>query len=192
MAFAPLVLALVGGGCAPRTDSPSPVPAAANVDEPARATNVWVTSEDGLLALRFSVLTPRVKGKESIHVAAEIRNVSQQKLTVLRPFGDWFTAKAISLRIWDDTRQLPYTGPYVTYVIGPHGFAVVGPGEVVEDKMEFSIGDFTGIAPAGRYTLRYDYSYAGHWDTHAAALNSGISNAWRGAISSREVEVFRK
>jgi hypothetical protein len=184
IALAPLLLTMVVGGCASRTNSPSPAPP--------RATNAWVTSDDGLLALRFSVLTPSVKGKESIHVAAELRNVSQQKLTVLRPFGDWFTAKAISMKIWDGKRQVPYTGPYVTYVIGARAFAVLGPGEVVEDKMELSFDNFTGIAPPGRYTLRYDYSYGGYWDETAAAGNSGISGAWRGTISSREVEVFRK
>ena len=184
IALAPLLLALVVGGCAPRTDSPS--------SAPAPAASAWVTSDDGLLALRLSVLTPRVGANEHIHVAAQLRNASQQKLTVLRPFGDWFTARAISMRIWDGERPIPYTGSWVTYVIGSSAFAVIGPGEVLEDKMELGIGYFAGIKPPGRYTLRYDYSYGGHWDETAAAGNSGISNAWRGTISSREVQVFRE
>ncbi len=184
MALAPLLLAMVVAGCAPRTDSPSLAPGPGG--------NTWVTSDDGLLALRLSVRTPLIKGKEDILVAAELRNVSQQKLTVLRPFGDWFTAKAISLKIWDGERQIPYTGAWVTYVIGSSAFALIGPGEVLEDQMELLIDNFTGITPPGRYTLRYDYSYNGHWDETAAAGNSGVSNAWRGTISSREVGVFRK
>ncbi len=95
------------------------------------------------------------------------------------------------MKIWVGEHQIRYTGPALSYVIGSAGFVVIGPGEVVEDKMEIT-GNFTGIERAGRYTLRYDYSYDGYWDATAAAANSGISNAWRGTISSREVEVFRK
>ena len=183
IALAPLLLTMVVGGCAPRTDSPSSAPGPAG--------NTWVTSDDGLLALRLSVMTPRVKAKEDILVAAELRNVSQQKLTVLRPFGDHYTARAVGMKIWDGARQFRYTGPALTYVIGSSAFAVIGPGEVVEDKMEIT-GNFAGIELPGRYTLRYDYSYDGYWDWTAAAGKSGISNAWRGTISSREVQVFRK
>ena len=189
--FAPLLLAMVVGGCAPRTESPSSAPAMGKADSPPPAANGWVTSDDGLLALRLSVLTPRVKAKENIHVAAQLRNVSQQKLTVLRPFGDHYEARAVGMKIWDGERPIRYTGPALTYVIGANAFAVIGPGEVVEDKMEIT-GNFTGIERPGRYTLRYDYSYDGYWDQTAAAGNSGISNAWRGTISSREVQVFRK
>lgn len=179
-----LLALLVVGGCASRTDSPPSVPTLAG--------NAWVTSDDGKLALRLSVLTPRVGANEHIHVAAQLRNVSQQNLTVLRPFGDWFTARSISMKIWDGERPIPYTGSWVSYVVGSMAFAVIGPGEVVEDKLELGIGQFAGIKPPGRYTLRYDYSYGGHWDQTAAAGNSGISNAWRGTISSREVGVFRE
>jgi hypothetical protein len=137
-------------------------------------------------------MAQRVRANEDIPVTAEIRNASEQKITVLRPSGDWFTAKALGMKIWDGESQIRYTGPAVTYVIGATAFAVVGPGEVVEDKLELTIDNFAGTKPPGRYTLRYDYSYDGHWDATAAAGKSGISNAWRGTISSREVQVFRK
>ncbi len=191
--FALLLLTMVVGGCAPRTESPSSAPAIAKRDSQSpRAGSLWVASDDGKLALRLSVLAQRVPANGTIQVAAEIRNASEQKITVLRPFGDWHTAKAVGMKIWDGERRIPYTGAAVTYVIGANAFAVVGPGEVVEDKLELTIDNFAGIKPPGRYTLRYDYSYDGYWDATAAAGKSGISNAWRGTISSREIQLFRK
>lgn len=154
--------------------------------------NFWVTSDDGLLALRLSAVSERAAASEDVEVVAQIRNASQQKLTILRPFGDWYAAKAIGMKIWDGERQIPYTGPAVTYVIGASAFAVIGPGEVVEDKLELTIDNFAGFERPGRYTLRYDYSYDGHWDATTAAGNSGIAGAWRGTITSREIQVVRK
>jgi hypothetical protein len=145
-----------------------------------------------MLALRLSVLTPRVKANQNIHVAAALRNASEQTLTVLRPFGDDYTARAVGMRIWDGARQIRYTGPILTCVIGSSAVAVIGPGEVVEDELELTLDNFAGIEQPGRYTLRYDYSYDGHWDSTAVARRSAISNAWRGTISSREVDVLRK
>ena len=192
-AFAALLLTMVVGGCGPSTESPSAAPAIVKPDaQPPLAENRWVTSDDGKLALRLSVMAQRVTANESIQVAAEIRNVSEEKITVLRPFGDWHTAKAVGMKIWDGERQIPYTGPAVTYVIGSSAFVVIGPGEVVEDKLELSINNFAGMKPPGQYTLRYDYSYNGYWDTTAAAGKSGIKDAWRGTISSREVQVIRE
>ena len=83
-------------------------------------------------------------------------------------------------------------GPSATYVIGADAFAVVGPGKVVQDKLELTADNFPGIAAPGRYLLRYDYSYDGYWDAAGAAGNSGISGAWRGTMSSREVQVLRE
>lgn len=151
----------------------------------------WVTSDDGLLALRLSAVSQCTEVSEDVQVVAQIRNASQRKLTILRPFGDWYAARAIGMKIWDGERQITYAGPAVSYVIGAKSFAVIGPGEVVEDKMELT-NNYAGFERPGRYTLRYDYSYDGYWDATAAAGNSGIAGAWRGTISSREIQVFRK
>lgn len=190
-AVSSLLLTMVIGGCGSPTESPSSAIAKPNSQSPV-AGNTWVTSDDGKLALRLSVMTPRVKANGIIQVAAEIRNASQQKITILRPFGDRYAASTPGMKMWDGERQIGYTGPAVTYVIGSSAFAVIGPGEVVEDKLELGIDNFAGMESPGRYTLRYDYSYDGYWDTTAAAGNSGIKDAWRGTISSREVQVFRE
>ena len=187
-----LVTTLVCGCDAP---GPSHSPPSANVEPVPSVPPVavqWVGSEDGLLALRLTVVSPRVARGENIQVVAQLRNAGPSPLTVLRPFGDWYDAHAVRMKIWDGQRRNQYIGPAWTYVIGASAFAVIGAGETVEDKLELNPHNFAGFNGPGTYTLRYDYSYSGYWDTTAAAGNSGISNIWRGAISSREVQVRRK
>jgi hypothetical protein len=192
-AFAPLLLTMIVGGCGPHRESLSSASADAKLDsQRPLAGKTWVTSDDGKLALRFSVIAQRVTANENIQVAAEIRNASQQKITVLRPFGDWYAAKAVGMKIRDGERQIRYTGPTPSYVIGSDAFEVIGPGDVVEDKLELTTDNFAGIEPPGRYSLQYDYSYNGQWDATAAAGKSGIRDAWRGTISSRAIHVIRE
>jgi len=96
------------------------------------------------------------------------------------------------MKIWDGKRKILYSGTTPGYELGAGAFAVLGPGEAVEDKLELTADNFTGIERPGRYTLRYDYSHDGGWDDAAAAGNSGIRNVWRGTIISREVQVVRE
>jgi hypothetical protein len=123
--LAPLLLTMVAGGCgSPPEDS------------------AWVASDDGMVALRLSAIAQRVGAGENIQVVAEIENRSPQKLTILRPFGDWYAAKAVGMKISHGNSQLRYAGPSATYVIGADAFAVVGPGEVVQDKLELTPDTF--------------------------------------------------
>jgi hypothetical protein len=188
--FSIIWLSLTLAGCGSPVASPPNRPPRLSNSEAQHGS--WVTSDDGLLALRLSVKSQQVASNESIHAVAAIRNLSQQPITALRPFGDWYAAKAIGMKIWDAKQQIRYTGAQATYVIGGNAFAVIAPGESIEDQMELSIDNFAGLESPGSYTLRFDYSYHGQWDTTAAAGGSGISNAWRGTIGSREVEILRK
>jgi hypothetical protein len=188
-----LLVTMLISGCDAPVEPASSAPAVAKPNSrPALAVNSWVTSNDGKLELRFSVISPRVKANESIQAVAEIRNASQQRITVLRPFGDWYSAEALGMKIWDGERQITYSGPTPGYVIGSDAFAVIGPGEIAKDRLELTTDNFAGTGPPGQYSLRYDYSYDGQWDDTAASGNSGISDAWRGTISSREIQVFRE
>ena len=186
-------LGLILAGCtSPAAMPPDQRATAVTESDLPKGETAWVTSDDGILALRLSAKSQQLAAGESIQVVATIRNLSQQKVTILRPFGDWYAAKAVGMKIWDAEHQIRYTGATVTYVIGADAFAVLAPDETIEDQLELTIDNFAGIETPGPYTLRFDYSYRGQWDATAAAGNSGISNAWRGTISSREVEILRK
>lgn len=152
----------------------------------------WVTSDDGSLALRLSVVSARVKADENLQVVAELRNTSQAKMTILRPFGDRYAAESAGIKIWDAKHKVRYTGPSLTYVVGADAFTSLAPGEVIKDTLEIPTDNFQDLAAAGDYVLRFDYSYNGHWDATAAKGERGISGAWRGCITSREVPFTRE
>jgi hypothetical protein len=182
-----LCVTLLWCGCGAAT------PAAVKPDQVAEPSAVqWVDSDDGLLALRLSAASRTVAAGSPIQITAQLRNTGETPITVLKPFGDWYAAAATGTKIWDAQRRIRYTGPAVTYVIGASAFAVLAPGEAIEDQIELANDNFAGMEAAGTYTLRYDYAYGGHWDAAAAAGESGIRGAWRGTIGSREIQVTRK
>ena len=147
----------------------------------------WVDSDDGSLALRLSVASLTVAAAAEIEITARIRNTSGRPITVLRPFGDRYQAVAGGIKIWNEKRRLRYTGETPDYDVLKDGFAVVAPGETIEDKIKVTAADFVGLGALGTYALRYDYSYSGDWDATA-----GVRGAWRGTLSSREIQITRK
>jgi hypothetical protein len=191
--FRLLVTAALLAGCAPSLPPPSPglADTAAGANE-AGAGIDWVTADGGTLELRFSVVSKHMPAGESLHVTAELRNTGPAPTWVLRPFGDWYAAQAVGMKIWDGRQKIRYTGPNAAYVIGSDAFILLKPGEVVHDTMELAVENFAGIERPGTYTLRYDYSYDGQWDTAAAAGNSGVRDPWRGAVASREARISRE
>ena len=150
------------------------------------ASQQWVDSDDGKLAMRLTS-SQTVTAGVSIKITAQIRNTGKAPITLLRPFGDWYDAKARGIKIWDDKRRIPYSGAKADYDVRSDGFAVVAPGAMIEDQIELTMHNFSGIEAPGTYSLRYDYSYDGGWDKTA-----GVRDAWRGKISSREVHVTRR
>lgn len=151
----------------------------------------WVDSDDEKLALRLSS-TQTVTDGASIRITVQIRNTGKAPITLLRPFGDWYDAKARGIKIWDNKRQIPYSGPTGDYDVRSDGFAIVAPGATIEDHIDLTMQDFAGIEAPGTYSFRYDYSYNGVWDKTAAVGKNGVRDAWRGNICSREVQVTRR
>jgi hypothetical protein len=197
MRFIKLVLAALSITtllCGCEAAAPSPMSAKADERSSKAPSNTvqWVESYDGMLALRLAVASQAVADGDAIKVTAQIRNTGQTPITVLRPFGDWYFAAAVGLKIWTDKRRIRYSGDTPGYEIGASAFAVVAPGAVIEDHIELTTHHFAGIEAKGTYHLRYDYSYDGRWDATAAVDGSDVSGVWRGTICSREVPVTRE
>lgn len=191
LAFMVLWMAIAASGCGPRSE-PSATPQALPESEPTRAAPAWVRSDDRAIAMRLSVGSPSVDANEHFQLIAEFRNDSLRPVTVLRPFGDWYLASAVGIKVWNADRRIDYSGPQMTYVIGADAFAVMAPGETIQGKIDMIAENYLGIDKQGTYMLRYDYQYDGRWDTTAAAGGSGIKDAWRGTIVSREVKINRE
>lgn len=160
------------------------------LDDPSSSGH-WVSADGGSLAMRLTVSSRTVKKGDSIQIAVQLRNTGEAPITVLRPFGDWYFAKAAGIKVWNNKQQIRYSGATPSYVIGANAFVVLAPGETIEDKNELSMDNFAGIEQPGTYSLRYDYSYDGRWDATAAAGEKSNAGAWRGTISSRELQVVR-
>lgn len=171
-------------------------PVAASADEPpghdASSDVQWIDADGRLLALRLSPASQTVAKGASIKITAQLRNTGTAPITVLRPFGDRYFAKAAGMKVWNHERRILYSGATPTYPLGPSAFAVIPAGATIEDHLELTTDDFAGIEEPGTYDLRYDYSYDGRGDSTAAAGESGIRGAWHGTISSREILVTRK
>ncbi|MFO0817991.1 MAG: hypothetical protein U1A77_08620 [Pirellulales bacterium] len=125
MTLGGLLLLLAADGCSPPTTSTSATRSEKLGMQELPAGNRWATSDDGKLALRLSVISPAARVNESILVAAEIRNNGAQRITVIRPFGDDYVARAKGIKIWDRQRQIRYTGPNLSYVVGSSGFTIL-------------------------------------------------------------------
>lgn len=150
----------------------------------------WVDSEDGALSIRAHVQEPVIGTGDSVVLVAEIRNNSGRSITILRPFGDPYLAQGVQIRIWNEERQIRYSGGQPDYDLTAEAFVTVAPGAAVTGTIDLSPQDFAGSARVGTYAVRYDYSYSGDWDEKVAT--EGIKNIWIGAICSREIAVERK
>jgi hypothetical protein len=183
-----LIVALIMAGCGIEL-CPWLAPAILRAAEEAEEGH-WVASDNNLLALRCYAEKPHIARGESIRLIVEVRNEDTKPITVLRPSGDWFAAQTSGLKLWNADRRLKYAGPIPTYVVGAGGFVTLAPGERHKDTLELHVDNFPGNERAGRYTLRFDYSYYGQWDVYAE--KGGVTNAWRGHICSREFQVDRE
>lgn len=150
----------------------------------------WVNSDNGDLSLRLRVKSARLATQDSMIVIAEIRNNRQGPVTVLRPFGDPYFAKAVQIKIWGAQIQDKYSGPKLDYDLNAKAFVTLGANEIVIDTLELPVHDFAGTDKAGTYTLRFDYAYSGTWDKKVAS--EGVKEIWHGAMCSREIQLQKK
>jgi hypothetical protein len=154
---------------------------------PQSETELWVDSEDGLLALRIAVEDQEVEGDEPIVLVVEIANRGNAATPIIKPFGDWYVAEAVGVALEGPGGCVEYTGDTPSYVIGPMAFLWLEAGESFSDRLILRTDHFAGSDAPAEYTVRYTYKYAGEWDSV-----DGARSAWRGQIVSREIQFTRR
>ncbi|HDZ21148.1 hypothetical protein LCGC14_0094070 [marine sediment metagenome] len=115
----------------------------------------WTTSADGVLSLRL--LTPKeatVPG-EPVLLFAEIRNDTDEPITILRPFG--FEGNAwVNIRVTrPDGVQITGAEPPSYGIVDP--FKVLGPRMKWLDVTKLKAVPFTGIDQAGEHAIEFSY-----------------------------------
>ncbi|MDB5384360.1 MAG: hypothetical protein JWM11_6 [Planctomycetaceae bacterium] len=149
-----------------------------------------MASDNGDLSLRLRVKSTRIAAKDSIFVIAEIRNNRSGPVTILRPCGDYYSAVAGQIKIWNQDQQIKYTGPKYDYELTAEAFVTLEANKIVTDTLELPVRNFAGSDKAGAYLVRYDYTYSGDWDDTVA--KKGVKGIWHGAMCSREVSLQKE
>jgi RNA polymerase sigma factor (sigma-70 family) len=149
--------------------------------------DLWVKSEDGVLALRVSAFVKTAAPGEPIELVARLRNLSDKPVNVLRPFGDDYAAGAAGVAIHGPGGKLGYQGDPRDYTIGADAFVRLKPGESVRDSLKLNARDYAGFDKPGRYTITFTYSYKGNWDK--VAEQGGLTRVWRGAIAGKSIPI---
>jgi RNA polymerase sigma factor (sigma-70 family) len=139
----------------------------------------WVKSEDGVLALRFTI-----KPGEPFELTASLRNLSDKPVNVLRPFGDETAARMAWIDIRGPQGQLKCNIPHEDNN-HPLVFTRLEPGETIKDTLKIDSSQYLGLHRPGRYTITFEYTFEGNGDK--VAEQQGLLNVWRGKIRSKPV-----
>lgn len=145
-------------------------------------------SKDGKLALHLAAREAKVKPDQPLELIATLKNLSNQPIHVIRPFGDWYEARAIGLDIRGPAGKLKYLGPTPGYVIGSTAFTTLKSGQSVQDSLKLTSDEFDLFQSPGKYTIAFDYAYDGHWDYVAKRADLPTDN-WQGKIRSNTITV---
>jgi len=151
------------------------------------AEDGWKKSDDGLLAVHFSVTPLRVKPDEPIDALVKVRNLSDRPITIKRPF--------------------PWPGYWLTGIRGPKGdlgrhgtpppsmearwwriggaLATLQPGAEFKDSVRLEWRNYPDLRAPGTYVFRYDFSYKDSGDLEKRAN----VKLWQGRVESLSVSV---
>ncbi len=177
------IMALVGilptGGCRPE---PTPV---------AEEETPWATSEDGVVSLRLFVEAKTIERNEPIVLIAELRNNSEQAVSVLRPFGDWYVAVSTGVDLHGPDGVLRYTGPTLEYQLDTSAFARVPAGQSIRDRLELSPSSYAGSDAPGQYRVVFTYDDTASHRNLATELK--FKDFWKGQeLRSHQVSIEKR
>jgi WD40 repeat protein len=147
---------------------------------------LWVKSEDGVLALRVSTFVKVAEPGEPVELVARLRNLSDKPVNVLRPFSpDAIVWWAIDVNGPRGKLACRYDPP--SYRVAPEAFVRLKPGESVRDSVKIDPRGYPGFQLQGRYALKFTYGYNGRWDKEAE--QGGLTRVWRGTIAGKDVPI---
>jgi WD40 repeat protein len=151
------------------------------------AEDGWKKSDDGLLAVHFSVTPLRVKPDEPIEATVKMRNLSDKPITIKRPF--------------------PWPGYWLAGIRGPKGnlgrhgeppprmeerwwrvggaLATLQPGAEFKDSVRLEWRNYPDLRNSGTYVFSYGFSYNNANDLERRAN----VKLWQGQVESLSVNV---
>ena len=176
---------LLFSGCAEKKEEADDSSTGAEV-----ASGDWTDSEDGKLSLRLGTPEPVFDRNAPITVLAELRNNSNEPLSVLRPFADQNQVKVNELTLSGPQGKLPFTGGVPSYPVSWECFTEIGPGESIVEWIELDVNEFAGSNATGQFSVQYDY--APNEEHRDAAYRVGQDNLWTGNISSGVAKVEKQ
>ena len=153
----------------------------------------WKKTDDGLLAVHFSVTPTKVKPDEPIELTVKTRNISDKPITIKRPFP-WPGYAIVSIRGSGGN-------------LGRHGdppprmeekwwrvggaLATLKPGEEFKDSVKLEWQNYPDLRTPGRYAFTYDFSHKSSFDDLEKRAKVTL---WKGQMEllTANVEVVRK
>jgi len=201
-----LACSLFGGGCAEGRRSGGDGSVSVPVSEPEAksdsSASAWTSSEDGKLSLRIVTAHAPIRADEPVWVLAELRNDSDETLTVLKPFGDQYEAEASGFEITGPDGKVSYGGPTLEYTLGADAFTYLVPGEsmletwstdALQDWLRLTEANYPGLGMPGQYKICFTYrATASHQDmAKQSGRFVGQENLWTGEICTDPAAVTR-
>jgi hypothetical protein len=201
-----LACSIVVCGCAEDHGSGGDGKASVTVSEPEAKSDLsasaWTTSDDGKLSLKIVTAHAPIRADEPVWVLAELRNDSEETLTVLRPFGDQYTAEAAGFEITGPEGEVDYSGDAPSYALGSESFTYLVPGEAVldacstdslQDWLQLTEANHLGLGTPGQYKICFTYRATPGHDEMARLSGRFVGEArlWTGEIRTGPVTVTK-
>jgi hypothetical protein len=143
----------------------------------------WKPSQDGKVSICLALDRTTFGAKEPVTLRCAIRNLSDQPITILRPFGDRYYAQAKGLTLLGPEGAVLYQGDTQEYALGTGAFVELPPKMVVEETLTIPREVFPGFGAPGLYTVAYGF-------VSRLYPKEPPANYWQGAIKTAAVSLL--
>ncbi len=149
----------------------------------------WATSDDGALSLRLMAPKAGVHVDDPIILLMEMRNNTDEPITMFRPFAESIAGVAIS----GPDGEVVHTGPVASSTFGAGAFVSIPGGYVLLGRRGLYVADYAGSDEPGHYTLTYHY-VTGAYHQNIAVMRGvcAESELWPGEIYSEPITIEKR